>query len=141
MSIKRLITTPPQGLRRASLLGAALLSACAAMEASKAVDTEQLLAAAGFQVKLGDAPDKLAHIQSLTQHKLVPHEKDGTNYYVYADATTCKCLYWGNEQSYQRYQQLAVQKEIADEQRMAAQMNENAAMNWGMWGPGPWWVY
>ena len=111
------------------------------MEASEARQTEQLLAAAGFKVKLADAPDKLAHAQTLTQHKLVPHEKDGQVYYVYADATTCKCVYWGNEDAYQRYQQLAVQQEIADEQRMAAQMNENAAMNWGMWGPGPWWAY
>ncbi len=127
--------------RLALLLPALLLPGCAAMEASRAMDTEQLLAASGFQVKLADTPDKLAHVQTLTQHKLVPHEKDGGVYYVYADATTCKCVYWGNAESYQRYQQLAVQKEIADEQRMAAQMNENAAMNWGMWGPGPWWAY
>ncbi len=111
------------------------------MEADRAKSTEQLLAASGFQVKLADTPDKLAHIQTLTQHQLVPHQKDGEVYYVYADATTCRCVYWGNEASYQRYQQLAVQREIADEQRMTAQMNENAAMNWGMWGPGPWWVY
>lgn len=123
------------------LLVPGLFAACAAMEANKAAETEQLLAAAGFQIKLASTPAQIAHVQSLTQHKLVPHEKDGAVYYVYGDATTCKCLYWGNEQAYQRYQQLAVQQEIADEQRMAAQMNENAAMNWGMWGPGPWWVY
>ena len=117
------------------------LAACASMEASEARDTEQVLAAAGFKIKLGDTPEQLAHIQSLTQHKLVPHEKDGGVYYVYADATTCKCLYWGNEAAYQRYQQLALQRQMADDQRMAAQMNENAAMNWGMWGMGPWWVY
>jgi hypothetical protein len=118
-----------------------MLTACAAMEASKTRDTEQLLAAAGFQIKLADTPDTLAHTQTLTQHQLVPHEKDGAVYYVWADVTTCKCIYWGNEQAYQRYQQMAVQKEIADEQRMAAQMNQNAAMNWGMWGAGPWYAY
>lgn len=128
-------------LRPVWLLFSGLLTACAAMEASKAVETEQMLAAAGFKLKLADTPDQLAHVQSLAQHKLVPHEKDGSIYYVYADATTCKCLYWGNEESYQRYQQFAVQREIADEERMAAQMNESAAMNWGMWGAGPWWVY
>ena len=139
-------TRPPAigvraGLRKTWVLLPGLLAACAAMEANQAMETEQLLAAAGFQVKLADTPDKLAHAQTLTQHKLVPHQKDGSVYYVYADATTCKCVYWGNEESYQRYQQLAFQREIADEQRMAAQMNENAAMNWGMWGAGPWWVY
>jgi hypothetical protein len=47
----------------------------------------------------------------------------------------------GNEEAYQRYQQLAVQKTIADDQRMAAQMNEDVAMNWGLWGMGPYWAY
>ncbi len=114
---------------------------CASMEANEAIKTESLLAAANFQIKLADTPEQRAQLQTLTQHKLVPHEKDGGVYYVYADATTCKCVYWGNEASYQRYQQFAVQQQIADEQRMAAQMNENAAMNWGMWGAGPWWAY
>ena len=137
----RYIAMARRRARAGWLLLPGLLTACAAMEASQAMETEQLLAAAGFQIKLADSPAKLAHAQTLTQHQLVPHEKDGAVYYGYADATTCKCVYWGNEASYQRYQQLAVQRQIADDQRMAAQMNENAAMNWGMWGPGPWWAY
>lgn len=118
-----------------------LLSGCAAMEASKARDTESLLAAAGFRIKLADTPEKQAHTQELAQHQLVAHPKDGAVYYVYADATTCHCVYWGNEDAYQRYQQLAVQKQIADEQQSAAMMNQSAAMNWGMWGMGPWYYY
>lgn len=118
-----------------------LLGGCASMQADRARSTEALLAAAGFEVKLADTPDKIAHLKTLTQNKLVPHQKDGGIVYVYADATTCKCVYAGSEADYQRYQQLAVQKQIADDQRMAAEMNENAAMNWGMWGPGPWWAY
>jgi hypothetical protein len=34
-----------------------------------------------------------------------------------------------------RIHQLQTQKDIAQEQQMTAEMNENAAMNWGMWGP------
>ena len=117
------------------------LAGCASMEASETAQTENMLAAANFRIKLADTPEKMAHLKTLTQHKLVPHEKDGQVYYVYADATTCQCVYWGDEAAYQRYQQFAVQQQIADEQRMAAQMNQNAAMNWGMWGPGPWWAY
>lgn len=120
---------------------AGLLAGCAAMEAEQARSTEQLLAAAGFKIKLADTPEKLAHVKTLTQHKLVPHDNNGQVVYVYADATTCQCVYAGSEEAYQRYQQLALQKKIADDQRMAAEMNEDAAMNWGMWGPGPWWVY
>lgn len=126
------------GLAMALILS---IASCASMEASETAQTENMLAAANFRIKLADTPEKIAHLKTLTQHKLVPHEKDGQVYYVYADATICQCVYWGDEAAYQRYQQFAVQQQIADEQRMAAQMNQNAAMNWGMWGPGPWWAY
>jgi hypothetical protein len=130
----------PARSQLAAVAGIALLTAglfgCASMEADQARSTEQLLAAAGFKIKLADTPDKLAHLKTLTQNKLVPHDKDGQTMFIYADATTCQCLYIGNQDVYQRYQQLALQKKIADDQRIAAQMNENAAMNWGMWGMG-----
>lgn len=112
------------------------LISCAAIKAQNAEDKEQLLAAAGFKMQLADTPEKLAHLKTLTQQKIVMHEKDGKNYYVYADATTCQCLYIGQDSNYQNFQQLQLQKNIAQEQQMSAEMNENAAMNWGMWGPG-----
>lgn len=135
------VTVQPRVRGALALLAAALITGCASMEADRARSTESLLAAAGFKVKLADTPEKLAHLKTLTQHKLVPHDKDGQVVYVYADATTCQCLYVGSEEAYQSYQRLALQKKIADDQRMAAEMNEDAAMNWGMWGPGPWWIY
>jgi len=112
------------------------LISCAAIKAQNAEDKEQLLAAAGFKMQLADTPEKLAHLKTLTQQKIVTHEKDGKNYYVYADATTCQCLYIGQDSNYQNFQQLQLQKNIAQEQQMSAEMNENASMNWGMWGPG-----
>lgn len=119
------------------------LAGCAAVQAiqkSEATDKEQLLTAAGFKVRLADTPEKLAHLKTLTQRKLISHPRDGKVYYVYADALACKCLYIGNEEAYQRYQQMVIQQRIADEQRMTAEMNWDAQMNWGMWGPwDPWW--
>jgi hypothetical protein len=114
----------------------ALLTACAAMKAEEATSKEQLLAAAGFKMQLANTPEKLAHLKTLTQQKIVVHEKDGINYYVYADATTCQCVYIGQDANYQNFQQLQVQKNIVQDQKMTAEMNEDAAMNWGMWGPG-----
>jgi hypothetical protein len=113
-----------------------LLTACAAMKADEATSKEQLLAAAGFKMQLADTPEKLAHLKTLTQQKIVTHEKDGVNYYVYADATTCQCMYIGQDANYQSFQQLQTQKNIAQEQQMTAEMNQNNAMNWGIWGPG-----
>ena len=118
-----------------ALIGA-LFTACAAMKAEEATSKEQLLAAAGFKMQLANTPEKLAHLKTLTQQKIVVHEKDGINYYVYADATTCQCVYIGQDANYQNFQQLQVQKNIAQEQQMTAEMNEDSAMNWGMCGPG-----
>jgi hypothetical protein len=93
-------------------LAGALLTACAAMKAEEATNKEQLLAAAGFKMQLANTPEKLAHLKTLTQQKIVVHEKGGINYYVYADATTCQCLYIGQDANYQNYQQLQTQKTL-----------------------------
>jgi hypothetical protein len=110
-----------------TVLGIALVG-CAAIEKSDATDTEQLLAAAGFIMKPADTPEKLAHLNTLTQLKVVPHDRNGKVYYVYADAADCQCLYAGNQEAYQRYENLTVKQNIAE-------MNEAASMDWGMWGP------
>jgi len=117
------------------------LSACAAIQKHEAIQKERLLAASGFQMKLADTPDKLARLEQLPQRKLLPHTRaDGKLFYISADAEACKCIYVGTEAAYQRYQKIAVQQQIAQDQRMTAQMNEDAALDWGMWEPwGPWW--
>jgi hypothetical protein len=119
------------------------LAGCAVVQEvkkSEATDTEQLLAAAGFKMRLADTPQKLAHLQTLTQRKIISHQRGDKVFYVYADALACKCLYVGNQAAYQRYQQLLVERQIAVQQRMTAEMNMDAAMNWDMWGPwDPWW--
>jgi hypothetical protein len=108
---------------------------CASQEARS---TEQLLAAADFQVRYADTPQKLAKLETLTQRKLVAHPADGGVRYVYADAAGCKCLYAGDERAYQRYESMVVQEKIAGEQEMTAEMNRDAEMDWGLWRPwGP----
>lgn len=113
---------------------AGLLTSCAMMKAQQTKDTEQLLAEAGFKMKLADTPAKMAHLKTLTQHKLVAHQKDGTVYYVYADATTCQCFYWGQDQSYRTFLQLQEQQNIANEERMTAEMNEQEYIDWDTMG-------
>jgi len=114
------------------------VTGCAAIRAHQTVETEQVLAAAGFQVKPADTPEKLAHLQTLTPRKVVRYTRDGQPQYVYADPETCKCLYVGDEQRYQKYQELSLQKQIADEQLSAAETNWDASINWGAWGPWGW---
>lgn len=115
-----------------------LLGGCAAMQREEAKSMEATLSAAGFQMKPADTPERVAHLNSMRPLKIVPHLKDGRLLYVYADPKSCKCLFVGDEQAYQRYQALAIREKLTQEQMMAAQMNEDAAMNWGLWGPF-WW--
>lgn len=111
------------------------VTGCATIRAHQTAETEQILAAAGFQVEPADTPEKLAHLQTLTPRKVVRDVRDGQPQYVYADPQTCKCSYVGDEQRYQKFQELSLQKKIADEQQSAARANWDASMNW--WG-GPW---
>ncbi len=116
-----------------------LFGSCAAIEKQKAMDTERMLAASGFKMKLADTPQKMAALEGLPQRKLVPQQHEKKVYFYYADATTCKCLYVGSEKSYQKFQKLATERKMAQDYRWAAQANMDARMNFGMWGPwGPW---
>jgi hypothetical protein len=102
----------------------------------KTLTTEQLLTTAGFQKKVADTPEKLAHLETLTpSRKLVAHRRDGQLYYVYADPEMCKCLYVGTATQYQ----LALEKRLADEQLVAMQEHrDDDVLLWGLWAPWPW---
>ena len=109
------------------------VTGCAAIRAHQTAQTEQVLAAAGFQVEPADTPEKLAHLQTLTPRKVVRDMRDGQPQYVYADPETCRCLYVGDEKRYQRYQELSLQKQLNDERMSAARQNY-----WGIFGPWYW---
>jgi hypothetical protein len=98
--------------------------------------TQQWLAAAGFDKKVADTPEKLAHLETLTPaRKLVAHSRNGQLYYVYADPAVCKCLYVGTAAQYQ----LLLDKRLENEQLRAGQEQlEDGGILWGLWAPWPW---
>jgi hypothetical protein len=104
---------------------------CAAIQRSEAKDTEQLLAAAGFQAKPAETPEKPTNLRTMPPRQLVSQAKDGNMVYTYADPDYCQCLYMGGPKEYSAYQRLAVEKKIAQERL-------DAAMDWDMWGPWLW---
>lgn len=114
------------------------LGGCATIRRHATLDTEQVLAAAGFLMKAGDTSEKLASLRALPPRMLVPQSREGRLYYVYADPETCRCLYVGTEAQYQEYQRLVLAQRRADEELMAAQDNLSATLNWGIWDPWPW---
>lgn len=115
------------------------IGACAAMRRQEGREMDRMLAAAGFHVRPANTPEKMAQLKTMTPLKLIPKQQDGKPYFVVADPDACKCLYVGNQKAYDAYQKLSLQKEFAEDKLNAAEMNEDAAMDWGMWGPwGVW---
>ena len=110
---------------------------CAAMRRHEARDTGNLLVAAGFRSKLADTPEREQRLRALPPLKMVSQSKDGHLVYRYADPYSCDCLYVGDEQAYAEYKRLALKKQVAEERLEAAEAEESAAMDWGLWGP--WW--
>jgi len=98
--------------------------------------TEQLLAAAGFQKKIADTPEKLAHLGTLTPaRKLVTHRQDGRLYYVYADPVVCRCLYVGTPAEYQ----VALEKRRETDQLVAMKERpDDDSVIWDLWAPWTW---
>jgi uncharacterized protein YceK len=126
--------------RWTTVLATAILiavSGCATV-GSRPLGTEQLLSAAGFEMKLPDTPETAATLRTLPAQTLVPQPRDGQIHYAYADPKGCGCLYVGTEKNYQEYQRLAFQRELAEKRLKAAQEYSNAVMTWGTWGPWPW---
>ena len=113
------------------------LGGCAAIRRHEARDTGDLLVSAGFTTKPADTPERAQQLHAMPPLKLVSQSKDGNVVYRYADPYSCHCLYVGDQQAYAEYKRLALQKQIADERLEAAEAEESAAVDWGLWGP--WW--
>ncbi|WP_246504747.1 hypothetical protein [Microvirga antarctica] len=111
---------------------ALLASACVSTVEQK----ENMLIAAGFQVKVADTPDKIAALTALPPHKFQMKNQGGQVVYLYADPTICKCLYFGTASAFQAYQQMAFDQRLADQKLMTATMMQDTQWNyWGAWGP------
>jgi hypothetical protein len=118
-----------------ALLVAIAASGCATMEKDQVTETEQMLAAAGFEQKLADTPEKMTHLQSLPQLDVTGHKDGDQPRFVYADATYCQCLYVGDQAAYKRYQEYARKNSKMDQQRQQTMWNHANRMRWDMWGP------
>jgi hypothetical protein len=99
---------------------------------------EDMLAAAGFTLQPANTPARLAALKSLPPHKFVRQVKGNTVVYLYGDPTVCKCVYFGTQQAYGAYRAMVFQQNIANEQQMTAMMQQQAAFDFGAWGPGFW---
>jgi len=121
----------------ATIAGAILSAGCAN---TGSANTTSLLTAAGFRARTPQTPKQQQIYAALPPYQVERATVPGKGvFYVYKDANA-GVAYVGREQEYQRYQQLAVQQQIAQNYYMAAQMEQAAAWQWyGAWGPRAFW--
>ena len=118
-------------MRHVLVVAAALLtlSGCAAIHRQEAASTEQLLAAAGFQMRAADNPERVHDLTAMPPLKLVARSQDNNVRYTFADPYKCRCLYVGGAKEYSAYRRLAREKQIEEEQLQDGEPND------GLWGP------
>src|SRR5215469_13227030 len=121
-------------IRGLNLIGAFAILALVVGCAANTQSTENLLSAAGFRTIVANTPQRQQHLKTLPPNKVVLVRRNGRNYYVYADPAHYQ-IYVGNPSQYQQYQQLRLARNLAQDQLATAELNQEAAMNWDMWGP------
>jgi len=115
---------------------ALFIAGCAEMGSG---NTTSLLSAAGFHVRTPQTPHQQQMYAALPPYKVERAVVKGHTFYVYKDEKA-GVAYIGREQEYQRYQQLAIQQQIAENYYTAVAMDRAAAYGWyGAWGPRAFW--
>jgi hypothetical protein len=110
----------------ATVVGAILLASCAGMGSA---NTTSLLTAAGFRARTPQTPKQQQMYAALAPYQVQRATVKGQVFYVYKDEKA-GLAYIGREAEYQRYQQLAIQQQIAQNQIAAAEMEQQAALDW-----------
>jgi hypothetical protein len=112
---------------------AGALGGCAALERQQTVDTEKLLAVAGFQRFAAESDNR--HVIHLWRD-IVVRRQGGNVLYIYADPRVCRCVYVGGPEAYAKYREFAVSEAIAADMSIAAP--NSASPNgpaWAIWDP------
>ena len=110
-----------------------LIAGCAETPQEKAQRIEPMLAAAGFNLVPAQSPGKASILKTLPPLKLNFYiNKQGHPVYWFADPYECNCLYRGNEEAYQKYQNLRLQQRMVEQEQQAAELNQDAAMQMNM---------
>ena len=124
-----------------NLIGAfALLFLAVSCTSMQTQNKENLLIAAGFKVIVPKTAVQQQKLKALPADKVTLVQKDGNTYYVFPDAANNQA-YVGGPKQYQAYKQLRLENKLANDNLEAAEMNQDASMDWGGWGGwgGPGW--
>ena len=124
-----------------SLIGAfAVLTLAAGCTSMQTQNKENLLIAAGFKVITPHTTAQQQKLQALPPDHITLVQIERKTYYVFPDAANNQA-YVGGPKQYQAYKQLRLANKLANENLEAAELNQDASMDWGGWGGwgGPGW--
>jgi hypothetical protein len=69
-----------------------------------------------------DTPERLARLNTMPAHQVIPYTRDGQPVYVYADPLRCKCIYVGGPREYAKFQELVTVEQAKLEEYAAQPM-------------------
>lgn len=103
-------------------------------------NTKRLLSASGFEPRKPQSPEQTALYDQMDPYRLYSREVEGKLIYGYKDPEE-GVVYVGGSPEHEKYQSYAIQQQIARDQRMAAELEMEAAYGWGSYGWGAWRPY
>jgi hypothetical protein len=110
----------------------ALLFGCATTQTSTQ-NRENMLVASGFKVITPKTTAQQQKLQKLPPGKVTMIQKSGKTYYIFPDPAHNQA-YVGGPKQYRHYQQLRVTNNLAQENLETAEMYQDSAMQWSLWG-------
>jgi hypothetical protein len=111
--------------------GAALLVSCATTASTQ--NRENMLVASGFKVIIPKTSAQQQKLQNLPAGKVTMIQKAGKTYYIFPDPAHNQA-YVGGPKQYRHYQELRATNKLAEENLETAEMYQDSAMEWSLWG-------
>jgi hypothetical protein len=103
----------------------------------QALEVEPELEAAGFSQLPATTADQDAKLKTLPALKLGYYDdQNGAKHYWLADPDFCKCLFHGDEASYQRFENIKLENQVAERDRHAVEMQQQQQQQMMMGPPG-----
>jgi hypothetical protein len=126
---------------RAAWLGVAVVTVvvgiflvgCATAPSGRAGKSQSdLLREAGFTAYTPKTSESQAYLNTLPAKKVVSNKYQGKVHYLVCTDPDSKQCYLGDKAAYQRYQQLAIQESIAEDQRKISEEHSDPEF-WRLW--------
>jgi hypothetical protein len=114
-------TTLTKPIRLLAAMGFLLAIAGCTAPTAPVAQKGDMLAAAGFQVRVADSPHRVDQMKRLPPNKFVSRVRNGQPVYLYSDPAACNCVYLGTQQNWDVYQQQLAARRMAKEEVSAAE--------------------